>query len=206
MTDYPATDYRTVVLNGSPHREKSHGAAMAEYLTHLLPGHSVRLDLYDFRVWPCLGCIACENGNECFMDDEMGRILHMLENTDCVLMASPLHFLSLSAPLVAFISRLQQLWMYRRAMGKSVFPPRRRVGALLLTGGGRYKGMFEPARAVAGAAFRALDMPMLGVVSVADTDSIPVMANKHMLIELRELATRILAATDHPPMPHHSES
>ncbi len=132
-----------------------------------MPGESEILSAYQLAVRPCEACGGCAGGRECVIRDGMERVWEGLVRADCVVVASPLHFSSLSAPLVAVISRWQRVWEARRAGGAG--DGRRRFGVIVATGGAAYPGMFESARRVAAAGFVTLGVEYMGMLSVSAT-------------------------------------
>lgn len=121
----------------------------------------------------------------------MANIMRRLAEADCLVIASPLHFTSLTAPTVAFISRLQPWWCLKLSEGRKPPEGRTRWGALLASGGSKYDNMFRPARSVAAAAFRVLGLKFAGAAGAAGSDETPVGENAAALEEIRILAERI---------------
>jgi multimeric flavodoxin WrbA len=111
---------------------------------------------------------------------------------DFLIAASPIHFSSLSAPLIAFFSRLQPFWPARRR-GEAPLPRRPRQAALAVTGGSDYDGMFDPAHSVAAAAFTVLGIPFAGMAAAGGTDNRPAGDNPEALAAAAALAKRMLA-------------
>ncbi len=181
----------TLILNASPHHE-GNAMAMARRLVAGLPGEAEFAHLYDLHIRPCRGCLRCRAGGACQQgpgDDFLGVIAKLIR-ADALVFASPLHFTSLTAPLVAFISRLQAYWPGFRA-DPGGMPPARRRGALLLCGGGNYPRMFEPARAVAAAAFKTLRIEFTGMVTASGTDLLPPLSQPEVVAALASLAGKM---------------
>lgn len=183
-----------VVLNGSPH-PRGNGMTVAAVITSALGGEARVVHLYEKTIAPCRACAPCR-GDDCrHAADDMPDVLRALAEADCIVLASPLHFTSLSAPLVACISRLQLFW---RRPSPVLVPEKLRLGCLVLTGGGEYPEMFRPARSVARAAFNTLGVEYAGMVGVPGTDGAPAASNPAALTEAEELGRvmlrKILAA------------
>ena len=185
------TGPRTVVLNASP-RPAGNCMALVGAMTEELGGAVSVVNLYERRVAPCRACLACDAGGMCPIIDDMPGIVRRLGEAHFLIMASPLHFTSLTAPLVAFISRLQPVWRRTSRGGIGLLPAGDRLGALVVTAGSRYPGMFGPARAVAMAAFNSLSIHCAGIVEVADTDRIPAVENAGAMAEAKRLAANML--------------
>ncbi|MCD8351079.1 MAG: NAD(P)H-dependent oxidoreductase [Planctomycetaceae bacterium] len=176
------------ILCGSP-RPDGNGMTLARRLAALIPGQLSIVDLYAANVRLCRGCGVCASGGVCPLGgDDFLPIMEKVAAARCVVMVSPLHFSGLSAPLVGFISRFQVFWN-KDVTGR--FPG---VAALLVTGGSEYPGMFVAPRKVAGAAFKTLGMPLIGMVGAADTDRVPAGDNPDAISQIDALAGEILAS------------
>lgn len=179
----------SLVLKGSP-AAAGNSLRLAAEVLDAVGGDRRIIDLYRSPVLPCRACARCADGNDCPLADGMAEIMGALAAADVLLIASPLHFTSLSAPLIAFISRLQPFWHARRR-GAPPLPPRNRQGGLVLTAGSRYPDMFKPARSVAAAAFKSLAIPFVGMATADNTDTLPVVENAAALAAAHDLGTEI---------------
>lgn len=177
-----------LLLNGSPHGRLGESMALARLVTDRLPGDTVCLDLYEMVVAPCRDCGACADGGRCPLDaaDAMEEVTKGLSWSDVVLMASPLHFTSLSGPLVCCIGRMQRFWNSGGLNGKP------RSGGLVVTGGTLYRDMFEPARRVGAAAFATLGIAWRGMAAVGNTDCVRVADNPAAQVQAAALAEALL--------------
>jgi multimeric flavodoxin WrbA len=133
------------------------------------------------RIESCTACMECARGGRCPLDarDDMAATRERLHAARGLVVASPLHFTSLTAPLIATFSRLEPEWLAFAAAGFAKPSPEFRNGAgmLVVTGGGDYRAMFEPARRVAAAVFNTLGLLNLGSVEAGHTSRTPVAAN-----------------------------
>lgn len=180
---------RGLILNGSP-RSDGNSMCLASAMLEVFGGGTVA-HLYREDIRPCLGCGRCDGGAPCFIDDAMPRLLALLSEARLVVVASPLHFTSLTAPVIAFYSRLQPFWRARRA-GAALLPEGDRRGALAVTAGSEYANMFAPARSVTAAAFNTLPLPFAGMATAAGTDAVPAKENAVALNGARELAAAMV--------------
>lgn len=165
--------------------------ALARQLAHRVPGDARFLHLYDLTIAPCRGCDACRDGKGCILRDDCDAVVAAMAEADAVLLVSPLHFTSLTAPLVALISRFQQFWNGVRTLGGR--PDKR--GGILVTAGGEYPKMFDAARRVGGAALVSLNIPVSGMVTASGTDSRPDLS-RETLDALDNLAAALVALPD----------
>lgn len=180
---------RMLVLNGSP-APSGHTARLVGEIVKRVEGECEILDAYAANIAPCVACGRCGDGSGCAVGDDMPSIRKKLAAAPIVLVASPIHFSSLTAPLIALFSRLQPEWRRWSMAGKPA-PSPARLGGLALTGGASYPRMFEPARAVAAAVFRTLGFTFAGMATAPDTDAHPVIENAEAMASARELAERL---------------
>ncbi len=180
---------RVLVLNGSPRRNGNTGA-LARLLLDRLPGAHEELSAYDLAVAPCAACGGCSGGAPCVIRDAMGTVWEKLARAECVVIASPLHFSSLTAPMVALISRWQCAWEARRA--GSAPCGEGKLGLVVATGGGAYPDMFECARRVAFAGFVTLGIEACGMLAASGMDGKAGFSGA-TLREADQLAERVLA-------------
>ena len=97
---------RTLIFNGSP-RPKGDTASLLRLLTPRLTGEVTVLDAYGSQISPCIDCRHCWTAADCVLQDGMQTVYDELQRCDNVLIASPLHYAQLTAPLLGIGSRLQ---------------------------------------------------------------------------------------------------
>lgn len=69
-------------------------------------GHSVEIiSLNKIEVKGCLGCNACRYGKPCVQKDSFNDLVPKIKSADCIVLASPLLFWTISSKLKAFIER-----------------------------------------------------------------------------------------------------
>ena len=153
--------------------------------------------LYELLLSPCRGCGRCRTADSgfpeslCPLSDAAPGLIREVSEANFLLLASPLHFTSLTAPAIAFFSRLQPFWQAKKwpAGPLSRLP---RLAALALTAGSEYPGMFRPARSVAAAAFSTLAFPFAGMTAAAGTDRVAAADNLRALAAAARLARKML--------------
>ncbi len=186
---------RALLLNGSPD-PAGQTMCLAGAMLEVFAAAGVEskvAHLHDLPLLPCRNCGGCGGSREtdsarpCPLDDAADGLLGVLAAANFLLVASPLHFSSLTAPVIAFFSRLQPFWLAKKR-GVPPLPPLARRAALIVTAGSDYPGMFQPARSVAAAAFNSLDIPFAGVAAATDTDRLAVAENAAALAEAATLA------------------
>ena len=89
----------------------------------------------DKNISPCTHCNDCvESKGECSISDDMDEIYEALRQADGIIMASPIHFGSISAQLKAVIDRCQAMIMEDLDIFKN------KVGISIVVGGDRSGG------------------------------------------------------------------
>ena len=155
-----------LVLNGSP-RPNGNTVAMVNAFSEgaTESGHTVNIvSLYSKKVGGCLGCECCHNKEYgvCIQKDDMQEIYKLLEDAEVLILASPMYFHNITAPLQAAISRTY-------AMGR---PAKLKKCGMLLSSriDGIYDGITEIHRTTA----RIMGVEDIGIItSVGEEDATP---------------------------------
>lgn len=151
-------------LNGSPRA----GGNTDLLLEQVMAGAASRgartetLFARSLRVEPCRHCDGCLKDGQCVIPDEMQQVYPKLREADVVVIASPVHFMGLTAQIKAIIDRCQALWAAKYVLKRPISPGRKRKGFFVGVGGTRLKELFEPSRATVKALFKSLDVDYAG--------------------------------------------
>ncbi|MFN2355598.1 MAG: flavodoxin family protein [Desulfopila sp.] len=99
---------KAVALLASP-RKKGNSNGLAESLTSILAVNGYEITPYylnDLHYRGCQACNACKTRSEsCVLLDDLRPVLEDIKNADVVIMASPVYWGDVSAPLKGFIDR-----------------------------------------------------------------------------------------------------
>lgn len=122
------------VLFGSPHKNGNTKKLCKEYLAGIDDENVSYINAYDIKIEPCMGCGLCENG-ECPKSDfeNVKMIYDKIREADVFILASPVYFNSVPAPLKCIIDRMQPYYIKRfvkREKGE-----KKENGVLLMCGG-----------------------------------------------------------------------
>jgi len=120
------------LLFGSPHKDGETAALVREYLAKLPDAEVTGFYLYETPVSPCKGCGGCRKTGHCVCRD-MDDLYASLEQSDLLLIASPVYCLSAPAPLKAALDRLQPYFERRFSLGQVPPIKKHRTAALLLS-------------------------------------------------------------------------
>ena len=152
---------RVLGISGSPRRGGNTDLLLAEVMKGAeSQGAETRtLILNDLKITPCQHCDACFEAGVCKIKDDMQMVYREMEKADRIVLASPVHFLGLTAQAKAMIDRGQALWARKYILKK---PPlgdsRLRKGLFIAVGGMKLAHLFEPSLATVKAFFKVIDV------------------------------------------------
>lgn len=139
-------------IAGSPRRGGNTNLLLAEVMKGAASrGAGVEtIVLNDMDIAPCQHCDACREAGNCRQDDDMQIIYRKLADADRVVLASPIHFMSVTAQTKAMIDRCQALWVRKYKLNLSPLgDTRKRKGLFISVGGLSKASLFKPALASA---------------------------------------------------------
>jgi len=152
-------------IAGSPRRGGNTDLLLSEVMRGAASrGAEVKtIILNDLTIAPCQHCDACLEIGRCQVEDDMQMVYRELEQADRLVLASPIHFMGLTAQAKAMIDRCQALWARKYRLK---IPPlgnrRERKGLFVSVGGRRSANQFEPALATVKSLFKVLDITYAG--------------------------------------------
>ena len=96
-----------LILSGSPRKGGNTELLAEAFAQGASARHHVEIvSVRDYKVNPCLGCNACFMTNGiCAQKDDMSVIYEKMNQTDMLVIASPVYFYGISAQLKAVIDR-----------------------------------------------------------------------------------------------------
>ncbi|MBA7679656.1 putative NAD(P)H-dependent FMN-containing oxidoreductase YwqN [subsurface metagenome] len=153
-------------IAGSPRR----GGNTDRLLSEVMRGAASRgaevktIILNDLTIAPCQHCDACLKAGKCKVEDDMQMVYRELEQADRIVLASPIHFMSVTAQMKAMIDRCQALWARKYILKQSPLgsEPGKKQGLFISVGGRKVANLFEPALATIKALFNTLDITYAG--------------------------------------------
>lgn len=125
---------KAVVLHGSP-RKNGETIKLTKKFIEGLEDSGCEVDFIDacrVNVRPCTGCLYCEKGGECVIRDDMDDIYRIIEESDIVVLSSPVYFASVTAQLKSVIDRCQTFHSRRYVLKEE---SKKRDGYLIFTAG-----------------------------------------------------------------------
>jgi multimeric flavodoxin WrbA len=114
---------------------------------------------------------SCLKTGACNVKDDMQSIYIKLAEADVIVLASPVHFAGMTAPLKAMIDRCQCLWARKYVLKvPPLTPGKPRKGFFISIGGTHIKNMFESSLIVVKTFFHVIDVEYAGELTVSGVD------------------------------------
>ncbi len=189
---------RITAFLGSPRAKGNSELLLAETLKPIEEaGHAIRLfNLNAMNITPCQNCSGCEESGCCIIDDDMQEIYEAIQETDRVILASPIFFFGLSAQSKIMIDRCQSFWCEKYLLKKTIpAGPYGRKGLLLLVGGMKKEIGVQCSEATAKAFFRTISVPEHEILSFMGVDGKgEILKHSTALHEAYEAGKKLIAA------------
>jgi len=99
----------------------------------------------DLDFQPCTSCRSCTKIGKCRLNDDMQNVYSDLLWADCIVLASPVYFLGLTAQCKALIDRCQMFWARKFLLNKPIVEngqESNRRGIVLSVGGDKKDSIF----------------------------------------------------------------
>jgi len=99
---------KVLLVNGSPRKEGSTNAALAE-IAKSLEAEGVAAEIFWVGNEPIGGCLACGKCRElkkCVIDDAVNEFREKIEDADGFVFGTPVHFAAASGSMTGFMDRL----------------------------------------------------------------------------------------------------
>jgi multimeric flavodoxin WrbA len=174
------------ILNGSP-RRKGNSYFLSNLLMDNLHKEKIAPDslyLYDYNIKPCIDCRYCKKGSlECYIkDDDMPSIYTKLEDSEIIIMATPIYWSGPTAKMKLLIDRLRPYYANKKLKGKK---------AALLLPAGSGKSDCDLTIEMYKRIFKELEIEYLGAITVKAFDIGDAKDNTEATNYINELAGNI---------------
>lgn len=175
---------KTLVLDGAVKKNGDTHALLEAFLDEL--EGEVRVVGAQDDIAPCCDCRSCWKKKGCAIKDGMQEVYDWLEESDCVVLASPIWYSSLSGPLLNIASRMQTLFIGRYRRAERHEPHRH--GVLILAGAQKETRAAPEAAAMVIMRTMGVMRPLAATVVSLDTDRKPAREDETALQAAREAA------------------
>ena len=161
-------------IAGSPRRGGNTDRLLAEVMKGAANqgAETKTIVLSRLKIAPCQHCDACLETGRCKVKDDMQMVYGELERADRIVLASPIHFMGVTAQAKAMIDRCQALWVRKYRLKQPPLGNRQvpRKGLFISVGGTKLANLFEPALATVKSLFRVLDIAYAGELLFSGVD------------------------------------
>jgi multimeric flavodoxin WrbA len=160
-------------IAGSPRRGGNTDLLLAELMKGAADkGANIKtIVLSEIKFETCTHCDSCLKEGICVIKDDMQNIYEEFEQADVIVLASPIQFSGITAPVKAMIDRFQSRWARKYLLKK---PPlgeaKPRKGFFISVGGRKVPDVFEPALVMIKTFFRILDIKYSGELLFSGID------------------------------------
>lgn len=95
---------KILILNGSP---KNNGT-ISQILKSIKTNNVSYINVYNLNINFCIGCMKCRTEGRCktFVNDDIGKIRKLIEESNIIVVGSPTYFGNMSAKLKSLFERL----------------------------------------------------------------------------------------------------
>ena len=164
---------KVVALNGSPRRGGNTDILLGEVMRGAASqgAETEVIFLSELHIAPCTHCDGCLATGQCVIKDDMQAVYQSLESADRIIIASPLHFMGLTAQLKLAIDRCQAIWSRKyRLKVPPLGDARTRDGIYVGLGARKGEKLFEAAIETVRSLFFVLNVTWLGALAFSGVD------------------------------------
>ncbi|GAB6099110.1 flavodoxin family protein [Halanaerocella petrolearia] len=129
-----------LAILGSPHKAGNNAQLLSEVITEVKENQPKitfeEIWIKDLNLAPCQACGSCEINKGCIINDDMAKIYNKFNQSNLIIIASPLYFNTVSAQIKTLIDRCQALWASKIILEDPlVNADKKRVGGFISTAG-----------------------------------------------------------------------
>lgn len=133
-----------LAINGSP-RINGNNRKLLEGLTSNLEDilksnkkiYSIKkFNISELNIKGCTDCRYCSKIKDCIIKDDMNKFYNLFNESDIIIITSPIYFYSISSQLKSMLDRLQCIWSSKFILEDSIIDrEKNRVGVFISTAG-----------------------------------------------------------------------
>jgi multimeric flavodoxin WrbA len=132
---------KVIAVNGSPRKEWNTATLLGKALEGSITrgAETELIHLYDITFKGCISCFVCKTINgpsygRCAVKDGLTPILQKIENTDALILGSPIYYGTVTGEMRSFMERLFFPYMTYTDPPGSIFPRKIRTGCIYTLG------------------------------------------------------------------------
>lgn len=152
-----------------------------------------KIYLGDMKFSSCIACDNCAKTGKCFMNDDMSEIYKLFDESDAIIIASPLYFNTVSSLTKMMIDRCQVYWSSKYVLkNPSIDVNKKRVGIFIGVGGAPYReNQFDACIPVIDLFFKAINTQYKNNLFISNTDKLKTWEREDKLKEAYEIGKRL---------------
>ncbi|MBM3252849.1 MAG: flavodoxin family protein [Candidatus Omnitrophica bacterium] len=130
---------------GSPRIGGNNEVLLRKVLSHLNNARrkTQLIKLRDLDIAPCNSCNGCYNSARCVIKDDIEKVFKKIEDSDVIILGSPVFFLGVSAQTKILVDRSQPKWIEKYILKKTIGPSKTKKGIFISIRGGKGKEIFR---------------------------------------------------------------
>ena len=151
-------------LFGSPRRGGNTDLLLEEFLRGCQSERTQieRIYLSRLRLTGCQSCKGCATTGSCVVEDEMQLVYKALEQSDRIVVASPIYFYGVTSQTKTVVDRAQAFWSRKYLLKQNVGSTQGRKGFFISVGATRGTRLFDGAVFTIRYFFKAMDVEYAG--------------------------------------------
>jgi multimeric flavodoxin WrbA len=156
--------------------------------------------LCDLNIAPCIECNSCYKHGTCSIEDDYQMLSSKMLETDRLIFATPIFFMTVCAQAKVLIDRCQCLWAHKYILKQPLITTGRdRRAMVIAVGGTKSRKMFESIRLTAKYFLDVLDMNYAANLFVNKVDAAGEIKHHPSAMDEAFRLGRELVSTDTPP-------
>lgn len=178
---------KILAVMASPRKNKNTDKLLDKVLEGILDNYDTiiikKVYLKDKVISSCIACDLCGKTGRCCMDDDMNYIYKDFNESDGIIIASPLYFNTVSSLAKIMIDRCQVFWSSKYVLkNPSIDVHKNRKGLFICVGGSPVREkQFDGAITVMDLFFKAINTKYEKNILVANTDIVPVWDRENIM-------------------------
>lgn len=188
---------KALVILGSPRINMNTDTLLNEVIKGL-QSQNVEIEkimLGQLKFDPCVACDVCAKTGHCYKKDDMTDIYGKFDNSDIIVVGSPMYFNSVTAITKAMVDRCQSFWSSKYKLNQSsIDRNRKRKGMYVGVGGTKHPNLeegFVGATVVMELFFKAINAEYIYNIFADNTDEIFVGDRKELLEKAYEMGVKL---------------
>ncbi|MCY6957678.1 flavodoxin family protein [Clostridium brassicae] len=180
---------KTLIFTASPNKQ-GNTEIMTKAFLEKLSGESYVINSYNVNIEPCIDCKFCySNEGECSIKDDMTKIYQLIEESDNIVVFSPMYFASYPGTFKNIIDRTQIYWSKKHIL--NIKENKKRRGILFINAGSEWEGMFNHMEKMFKYFMKGLNGELVYNLYVPNTDNFSVKENNEVIEKIYNIAKKI---------------